>query len=136
MMKIIRTTHDDKYTQFTLGDLIRAIEKYDIPNDDGSYKEVVFDFGSTAPSGIHSWRGDYSELAIDYKDEHEITSDKFLAMLTDAVGKTFEGWKGGNYFMFLDTPLWVAHRNIAGETGIVGVVDGFNIVIQTAHITY
>jgi len=52
-MKIIRTTHDDKYTQFTLGDLIRAIEKYDIPNDDGSYKEVVFDFGSTAPSGNH-----------------------------------------------------------------------------------
>ena len=98
----------------------------------------------TAPTALSSWRGDYSELAIecDPRAKHlrtelgergkpfemnlagygtytpgypqvNIKADPVVADLVRAldlaVGREFEGYKGGQYLMRWDTRVWVSN---------------------------
>jgi hypothetical protein len=83
---------------------------------------VRFDFGSAIFTGLSSWRGSYSELATNYSfngygdikgykkelsstfEPKPLTVNKFLVMLKEAVGKTYQGWKGGDFVMGKNTP--------------------------------
>lgn len=137
--------------QLTLGELIGRLEQ--IPPTFTNHRSVVetkrvwFDFGRTYPEQLASWRGSYAELSITFDYEGRIThqcgrpwtdpeympADRFLAMLRAAVGQTFQGYKGGDFTMAEDTPVWVANYGDTGNTGIVGVSDmGYEIVIETA----
>lgn len=88
--------------QLTLGDLIAALEAAD--------PAQRVPLGFTEP---HSYRGYYDELAF------EVTADVTVgAMLADArsaLGATYQGWKGGDYPMDADTPVWLVERE--GTTG-------------------
>jgi hypothetical protein len=118
--------------QLTLRELIlklEAVKNKDLP--------IVFDDGEYKPTSIGSWRGSYEELAISYTQdgkyegyigdeiEHEshygnyykriptdlpenVTAHDFLEMLKTCQGKTFEGYKGGNFTMGKTTPVWVS----------------------------
>lgn len=82
-------------SQVTLGLMIEFLEKFP---------------GDTLVSGLgtfHSYRGYYSDLAFDPINENRTAGD-LLAQCKDAVGRKFEGWKGGEFLMSKDTPLWVA----------------------------
>jgi hypothetical protein len=121
--------------QLSLGMLIEAIE--------GCEKDVnvVYDFGYMCPTSIDSWRGSYSELALNYEsfksEDKELTRDRFIVMLKDAVGKTFTGYKGGDFTMTEETPIWVANYGESCNTAVVGVHDaGWQIVILTAYLEY
>lgn len=86
--------------QMTLGDLIDLL--VDMPPD----AEVWL----TDP---HSYRGDYSELAF----ERTPSARQAAHLLKDAqacVGKSFRGWKGGQYQMSEHTMLWVAFQGQGG----------------------
>lgn len=98
-----------------LGALIEALRF--APKD----ADVQFDFCYLSPTSVASYRGYYDHLALgwDAKAWPKVTA--VLAELESAVGKTFEGWKGGNYRMSLETPLWVSNRGETGGTGIVAV---------------
>lgn len=51
------------------------------------------------------------------------------------IGKTFTGYKGGDFEMSRRTPVWVANYGNAGNTGIVGIHDdGYSVIILTAYI--
>lgn len=113
--------------QYTLGRLIDDLEK--ILTAEGCV--VEFDFGGT-PRDLHSWRGSYEELAIgwSHKDYYEggqternIKYKDFLAMLEEAVGKKYQGWKGGWYRMSKDTPVWVSKDGMGTHCGICKVVS-------------
>ena len=138
--------------QLTLGQLISEIEKcgttYGPENED---KKVCFDFGSAVPTSLASWRGSYDELALGYRlsgydapnqEKHHFndqTAEKLLKELKSGMvtGVTFPGWKGGDYQMDEDTPLWVANVGNVDNTCIVGVLDiGWQIVICTAYCEY
>lgn len=57
----------------------------------------------------------------------------FLQMLKGAVGKTFMGYKGGDFVMSRQTPVWVANYGDAGHTAVIGVVDdGYQVILITA----
>lgn len=72
-------------------------------------KLVVKDgFGSP-----HSDRGSYDELAFTPKDE--ATIGEMLRQAKSAVGKTFTGWKGGDYKMDLDTPVYIGEYGECGD---------------------
>lgn len=135
-----------KENQLTLGELINIIkysdcyrnrEKYTKKYDDES--NVVFDFGTAFPSGIGSWRGDYSQLAIKYTlsgydgEQFAHTSvSEFLKMLEECEGKEFTGWKGGEFVMTKDTPLWVDNDGNCSQTIVSGMIDReYQIVIET-----
>jgi hypothetical protein len=71
---------------------------------------------------VMSYRGYYEELAIYAAPDGEVVSVASLRrILSGAVGKTFTGYKGGNYRMDRRTPLWVSEYGAADGTIIVGV---------------
>lgn len=133
--------------QLTLGQIIEKLENcgftYGQKNEP---KEVCYDFGTAIPTTLNSWRGSYSELALGYKlsgydnkEEHfaQTTAEELLTELKSAIGKEFTGWKGGEFIMDEDTPVWVANGGDSGNTGIIDVVDdGWRIIIMTAYCEY
>ncbi len=132
--------------QISLGALIKQIESCGTKTEDGKQKYVHFDFGTAVPSGLASWRGSYNELAIGYQmtgydvqqnASYNKMADDFLSDLKNAVGRTYEGWKGGDYEMKEDTPLWVANAGNSGNTGVIGVLDdGWQLIILTCYTEY
>lgn len=68
--------------------------------------EVHMDCGSV-PTGLDSWRGSYSELTLTHQTN--LTAPMVKEVLDDArsaVGKTFQGFKGGNFTMDLYSAVW------------------------------
>ena len=126
------------YRTMLLGDIIQAIESAGTKNEDGEDKYVVFDFASVIPTHLDSWRGDYSHLALGCRFldpcEDYPTAEEFLTELKSAVGKTYQGWKGGRYVMTEKTPVWVDNPGNYTCTRITGIIDHFDgIIIQTAY---
>lgn len=68
------------------------------------------------PHAVDSYRGYYEQLAIACgpSREHSTKVGDLLTILREAVGKTFTGYKGGEYRMTESTPVWLANY---GETG-------------------
>ena len=131
--------------QFTLGELINAIEKCGVKRDrDGEPKTIVFDFGSAQPTIIASWRGAYNEMALGYElsgydvqDSNQVDAERFLNYLKLTIGETFEGWKGGDYIASEDCPLWVANPGNNSNSVIIGIYDaGYELVLLTGYTEY
>lgn len=78
-----------------LGELIEKLEK--VPSD------LVFPNGFGEPM---SWRGVYAELA--FNPERDVTAESMLANAKSAIGKTFTGYKGGDFRMSLKTDVHIA----------------------------
>ncbi len=88
-------------TQMTLGRLIDALEK--MPGD----AEVA------NLSHAHSYRGYYDDLAFEQGEGTRPATD-LLADCKSAMGKAFEGYKGGRYVMGELTPVWIADYGCCG----------------------
>jgi len=87
----------------TLGKLIEYLEEVS-PN-------IIAPIGFSSP---HSYRGYYDQLA--FVPRRNVTVGKMLADAKYAVGKTFTGWKGGEYKMDLFTDVWLAFMGCSGES--------------------
>ena len=119
--------------QLLLGELIlklEAVEKKDL--------RICFDFEYAFPTHLSSWRGSYCELAISFEFEGNApTVEEFLKKLNSAIGQTFTGYKGGDFTMGKNTPVWVANYGNSGNTGVVGVIDtGYTVIIETKYCEY
>jgi hypothetical protein len=65
---------------------------------------------------VESYRGYYSDLSFDVMSAAPKTAGQVLADLRAALGATFEGYKGGDFVMDSDTPLWVsAYGSASGD---------------------
>jgi len=119
--------------QLTLGQLIEKVEaiaKNGYKLSDGSEPTVRYDFEYLFPTAIDSWRGSYAELALNFESNgEELPVSKFIELLKSAVGKTFEGYKGGDFTMDESTPIWVANCGNSGNTAVVDVLDCKYVVI-------
>lgn len=108
-----------------LGDLIDTLAAFepDMP--------ILFDNGR--PVGpLMSWRGVYAELTLTTGDERDsrTTVGEVLKDAQEADGKTFTGYKGGDFGMSRCTPVWADDYGDCDYWGISGVVvkDGAVIV--------
>lgn len=111
----------------TLGGLIARLEPCD------NTLSVYFDFGHFAPTRLDSFRGYYEQLALGYAEEEAPSVTELLAELRGALGKTFSGYKGGEYVMNGHTPVWAANYGRSNETGIVAVrYKTWCVVLETA----
>lgn len=115
--------------QLLLGELILKLEAV---KDKGL--RMFFDFNNEHPTDLCSWRGSYEELAIEYEGNKEApTVELFLQELKDTVGCVFQGYKGGEFKMGKNTPVWAANYGDSGETGVVDVIEEQNkVVLKTA----
>jgi uncharacterized protein (UPF0303 family) len=121
----------------SLGQLINDMEALGVHAD----AEIWFDFGYTFPTSLDSWRGIYSELALNYIHYSQEPSTPmkytdFINMLRGALDSTFYGYKGGKYVMHSDTPIWVSKYGEAANTAVVGVrpLNDHQIIINTKYI--
>lgn len=138
MSKMERQEKLKDSAQLSLGELILKLES--IPD---KQKKVVYDFGEYAPTDIDSWRGIYSELALDYEKTEPKTVEQILSILKEANGNSFQGYKGGYFKMGRNTPIWVANYSESGisdykggldnypSVAVVEVVDGPVVVLVT-----
>lgn len=113
--------------QMTLGVFIAALERY----KPDSY--IEFDWGGLCPGSMRSYRGYYDHLAIDpTTGEYRYVKD-LLEHAKAVLGTTMNGYKGGDYVMDEDTPLWVARWGDTSGTRVVAVIyDGYIVRIKTA----
>lgn len=134
IMRQMRRAEFERSPQLSLGALLDRCQKAASGKDADC--RVVFDFEYAHPTCFGSYRGIFSELSVGFEfDGQGPTIHDFIADIKQANGTTFHGWKGGDYTMGLDTPVWVANQGNAGSTGVVGVRDcGWQIVIETAYI--
>lgn len=75
----------------------------------------------------HSYRGYYCDLAFERCGFQRTVADN-LTMLKDCVGKEFEGYKGGDFRMNEDTPVWFASY---GTCGVRIMLVNDNGIIET-----
>lgn len=101
------------FKQMSLGDLLTALSNI----NDGT--PVEFD-NYEMPGVFMSYRGYYNEAGLSEGDA-ETTCGDLKSQLSLFIGSTQVGYKGGEYRMTNDTPLWRADY---GRTGypIVGTV--------------
>ncbi|AZA49761.1 hypothetical protein EG346_16940 [Chryseobacterium carnipullorum] len=143
----MRNESFENSSQLTLGQFISEIERIGIVAEhNNEIKDVCFDFGSAIPTTLDSWRGAYEELALGYelsgydnnsKHFSDCKADKFLEQLKSAIGKEYTGWKGGEFIMNEDTPVWVSNSGNSDDTGIIGILDdGWRIIVLTAFCKY
>lgn len=62
------------------------------------------------PNEVHSSRARYRDLAISYTpvgDGKPISMNDFVEAIDLANGETYDGYKGGEYTMNSDTPVWI-----------------------------
>jgi hypothetical protein len=99
--------------------------------------DVVYDDGTPVGEPT-SWRGDYTELALD-RDTGDIPRRTVGSLVTElglaAAGGTFNGYKGGTYTMRPTTPVWVSRYGHA-DSGVITHVtaDGGRVVLHCIDI--
>lgn len=137
-IRAIRQENLKKSSQLTLGEIILKLEM--IKNKD---LLIVFEDKKHYPIDIGSWRGSYDELAIGYNDTEgkELSTKKFLKILKGAVGKTFEGYKGGDFLMGRNTPIWIALDGCCSgftdkEIGIIDIKEEKKVIIKIKEFDY
>ncbi len=134
----IKEQRDKRFAQskqLSLGELIAKLEGIG-----DKTVNIEFAFVYAYPTTLDSWRGSYDELALGFafeREENEPTVESLLKHLVESVGRTFVGWKGGDYIMGKTTPVWVANPGDSGQTAIVDIIDaGWHIFIETAYADY
>ena len=97
---------------------------------------IRFDFCYFAPDYLHSYRGWYEHLAFSCGRTWQSTLAKdVLIECEQAIGRTYRGYKGGDYVMDENTPLWVDESENASGTAIVNIKDlDYEVVIETKFV--
>lgn len=117
--------------QMTLGEFLKKLSAI----KDKS-KEVRFSFAYYRPTSFHSYRGIYSEIALGYTDESNIiTVQELISIVKKSIGVKFPGYKGGDFRMTENTPVWIDNQSMASSTALVDVVeDRYGVYLETKHI--
>ena len=130
-----------KIKPLTLGKLIEKIDNI-IDNRKESIEALVFyDFCNLYPASIHSWRGNYHDVALDYDMckyaaySNNLSLKEFHTLLKDTIGKIFTGYKGGDYKMTKESLVWADCYGECSRTAIIDVIDVEDrIVLVTKYI--
>lgn len=93
---------------------------------------VCFDFCRMGLGFLNSSRGSYNELAMGFLVGSQRSVKNVLTECIACVDTTFTGYKGGEYRMGLETPVWVDNWGDWTATAIEGIVDtDFEIIFLT-----
>ena len=79
-----------------------------------------------------SYRGFYEDLAFPVWQEGTQTTDELLTICKNAIGETYYGYKGGEYLMDEEAPLWIAED---GDVTGWALVD-WRVFNNTFHLIF
>lgn len=84
---------------------------------------------------VDSYRGYYEQLAIEPGSQEKLDEEgptrciDMAQTLLESLNKTFYGYKGGEFSMFDETPVWVSEHGIASGDMVVGVEEKADMVV-------
>lgn len=107
----------------TLGDLYETCSRIDrrIPLNGGMPR-------------CHSWRGDYYQLTLEQDNSVLATVVDLTRVLHLAHGAIFEGYKGGDYEMGSNTPIWNDPYGVYLRRAILGIkITGGQLRLVTKY---
>lgn len=131
LVKKLNEIRIEEYTDnghMTLGNLIDEMHKV----EDKSLPVLLNFFGEYGmPTDPHSYRGYYSDLSFGVYDPviNKNTVQIFLEELEECLGYTFEGWKGGDYYMHGGTLVWFSQEGTCSGLYPTGVEVLEDVVI-------
>ena len=102
----------------TIGGLLEALGSYE-----PTKKITKLDFP-------HSYRGYYSDLALESTNEIYTVQELIDLIKCESLGKVFEGYKGGDFTMIPDTPVWISTYGCCGFK-IMSIKDGDILTFET-----
>ena len=116
--------------QLNLQGLIDILEK--LPDE--AKKAIVevdmdgFDDIGVYVTDISSYRGYYSDLQIEYSQDIKkaLTTKELIKKLKKAIGKTFYGYKGGEFKMHEGTVVWLSNYGKTSNRQVIGVINGWD----------
>lgn len=124
------SANERKQYLLKLGDLIAFLEEWPNKDDPVWVKDVAGNVSGIEPS-FDSYRGYYEDLALNPGDS-SVSVKNLLREARWCVGKTFHGYKGGNFTMNEYTPLWIADYGNTGPAALfIEADDDGRIFIRT-----
>lgn len=102
----------------TLGGLIQKL--YAIENKS---KGVFIEDTPTSVYKPHSYRGYYSDLALEPTETAATSVESLLQMLTETLDTIKTGYKGGEFNMHKDVPIWVSEYGRASGLALVDLSE-------------
>lgn len=96
-------------SQMTLGKLIARL------------KELPQEMKVPGLSAPHSYRGYYNDLAFTIPND-PASIGEILATAKGCMGEVFTGYKGGDFQMGRNTPIWLSNYGCCGQK-IMGITD-------------
>lgn len=126
MMNAMMAATKDERSRYhlTLGGLIEALEA-------APAKAVVTFSDGQRPREMCSYRGYYSDLAISCGSK-PMTAKGLLSIARAALNAEFTGYKGGEFMMMEETPLWRSeYGHDSGEAIISADVMQGGVVLHT-----
>lgn len=115
----MRSTRSDYH--LTLGGLIKKLGSL------SDEKFVVFSSGENVGKEM-SYRGYYSDLSFETQEKSK-TVKQFKKQCENALGNTYTGYKGGDFRMDKNTPLWKAEYSWCGEAIMEIIENDQNVVL-------
>jgi hypothetical protein len=114
--------------QMTLGKMV------DILKGSDPTLPVIFGGADTgSPGDEDSYRGYYSDLSFGRTDI-EVTVASFLEQCSKALGGTYEGYKGGDFNMAADTPIWCAAYGCCGNAIMEAIQSDGKLILVTRDV--
>ena len=86
-----------------------------------------------ADAPFHSYRGYYSDLAIEPERANQTTAEALLDAALAARGAVFKGYKGGDFPMHDHSPLWLSGYGTSSGLRVVGMAataEGLVFVVR------
>lgn len=133
-MRVLDSMGQNQFGKMTLGRLIKELEKQEaahmaqgnrIDETTGkSWKTSVEILGcGYLTTEVGSYRGSYEHLYISWTRDYDkaATRAEVIAALKGAVGKTFDGYKGGDYRMHEGTTVFFGQYGTSHGGCILGV---------------
>lgn len=106
---------------YSIGNFIDDLKKFN------SKACVIISPFNLYPTGFCSYRGYYSDLALEYTTENNcMTAGKLLKKAEECIGKTFIGYKGGEFEMAEDTTLWLSNYGKCTNLLVTGIKDVYD----------
>lgn len=105
-----RDQRERSRTQMTLGSMIATLK--------GMSSDVPMCLGD-----LDSYRGYYCDLAFEPSEESKTVAE-LLEICQGSMGQVFTGYKGGDYMMGANTPIWLAHYGGCGKKIMAILPDG------------
>ena len=130
-MSIVVPYRDER--QYTLGKLIKVLELC------SPKAHVYFDFCQLVPRSFHSYRGYYEDLQLDWRVENSwetLECKDFLILCKEQLNSVHTGWKGGDFRMTENTPIWVGEVGKATHVMLTEILHDSYLVMLGTSLDY